>query len=134
MSPGLPSQTQSLPETTFKWRQIYLALPLYTHKIVCSLSFSLPSPPLLCFNIVLLSKQVSSVSKTILTASNLLEFSKRHSDEGKSSMSLFILGCLSSILQTSWISISPFPLNSKLSLHLNMTAGNDCVTFWSQPK
>lgn len=35
VSSCLPSQTQSLLETTFKWRQISLAVSLYTHKIVC---------------------------------------------------------------------------------------------------
>lgn len=52
--------------------------------VCCVLSVGLPSLPLLCFNIAILSKQVSSVSESThpgLPRGNLLRYSKRYSGE-----------------------------------------------------
>lgn len=130
MSSGLPSQTQSLLETTFKWRHICLAVSLYSHKIVCCIcllvcSTPLP-PPTLRFNIAILSKQVSWVSKSIhFDCQRAICRNIPRDIAVRQSSLLFVLGWPSWILQRSWMLSSQSCLNLTPCSYLNNNS--DCI-------
>lgn len=127
MSSGLPPQTQSLLETTFKWRQICLTVSLYTCKIVYCVCLS--AYPLFPPYVSILPSSQSRLAwcqrvHTRIARGQFVEICQEiyifiYIVVRERCVSLLLLGCPSSMLQSRWMLPPLSPLSLTLCSHLN---------------